>query len=252
MKAHSQNFRSLAGVVIIFLVFSSMPLLAQNEEAVTTIRGKILDQRTGKPLIFASIFVVNSGVATVSNSEGDFILKVPQSLQSNPIKFSFMGYKPVLYKLSDLKPDDNAISLDLETINIKDVIVRANDPVALIKRALENVPENYGNSPSVCTAFYRESILQNRQYAGVAEAVLTIYKSGYSTQTDNDRIKVFKGRKSQDVRKMDTLIFKLQGGHYVALLLDLAKNPETFMEEQYFNNYIYQPVTLTNIEGRET
>jgi hypothetical protein len=252
MKTHSQNFRLLTGVVSMLLIFSFMSLYAQNEEAVTTVRGKILDQRTGKPLIFASIFVVNSGVATVSNSEGDFILKVPQSLQSNPVKFSFMGYRPALYKLSDLKTDNNVISLDLETINIKDVIVRANDPVALIKRALENIPGNYGSSPSLCTAFYRESILQNRQYAGVAEAVLTIYKSGYSPQKDNDRIKVFKGRKSQDIKKMDTLIFKLQGGHYVALLLDLAKNPETFMDEQYFNNYIYQPVTLTSIEGRET
>ena len=253
MKTNSQNVRSIAGLLIIFLTsFIVVPVWAQSDEPVTTIRGKIIDQKTEKPLVFASVLVVNTGVGTVSNNEGDFILKVPVSLKDNAIRFSFMGYKSLSYKLSDLKPDNNIVSLSLETINIKDVVVRANDPVSLIKRAIENVPENYGTAPYLCTAFYREVIMQNRQYAGVAEAVLNIYKASYNNTSANDRIKVFKGRKSQDVTRMDTLIFKLQGGHYVALLLDLAKNPETFMDENYFNSYVYQPVTITNIEGRET
>jgi len=253
MKTTLGNFRSITGLLaILFLSFIAVPVGAQNDEPVTTIRGKIIDQKTEKPLVFASILIVNSGVGTVSNNEGEFILKVPLSLQANTIKFSFMGYKSVIYKLIDLKTENNLISMSLETINIKDVIIRANDPISLIRRAIENVPDNYGTSPYLCTAFYRESIMQNKQYAGVAEAVLSIYKSSYNSQVSSDRIKVYKGRKSQDIRRMDTLIFKLQGGHYVAMLLDLAKNPETFMQEEYFNNYIYQPVTTTNIEGRET
>jgi hypothetical protein len=253
MKTISRNFRSITGLLAMLLFsFIVIPVWAQNEEAVTTIRGKIIDQKTEKPLVFASILILNSGVGTVSNNEGEFILKVPLSLRGNTIKFSFMGYKPITYKLDDLKPESNVISMSLETINIKDVIVRANDPIALIKRAIENVPDNYGTAPYLCTAFYRESVMQNKNYAGVAEAVLNIYKSSYGNQNTSDRIKVYKGRKSQDIKRMDTLIFKLQGGHYVAMLLDLAKNPETFMTEEYFNNYVYQPVTVTNIEGRET
>jgi hypothetical protein len=154
--------------------------------------------------------------------------------------------------LSDLKEIDNVIGLKPETVYIKEVIVRTNDPVALIKSAVKNVPENYGNSPYLCTAFYREAIMQNKQYVGIAEAVLNIYKSRYTSEVESDRIKVFKGRKSQDVKKMDTLIFKLQGGTNVALLLDLAKNPESFMTDAYFEDYDYQPVSITNIEGRET
>lgn len=253
MKTILRNYKLMTGLLALCIFsFTVIPVWAQNEEAVTTIRGKVIDQKTEKPLVFASVLIQNSGVGTVSNNEGEFILKVPESLKGNMIRFSFMGYKPIAYKLSELKPDNNVISMNVETINIRDVVVHANDPITLIKRALENVPDNYGTAPYLCTAFYRESIMQNKNYAGVAEAVLNIYKSSYNNQSASDRIKVFKGRKSQDVKRMDTLIFKLQGGHYVAMLLDLAKNPETFMTEDFFNNYVYQPVTVTNIEGRET
>jgi hypothetical protein len=253
MKTDSKNLRSFAGLLaMLVLSFIAISAWGQNEEPVTVIRGKIIDQKSEKPLAFASIWVVNSGVGTVSNSEGDFILKVPQSQKSNNIKISFMGYKTVVFKPGELKSEANTIAMSLETINIKDVIVRSNDPASLIKRAMENVPENYGTAPYLCTAFYRESIMQNHQYAGVAEAVLNIYKSSYGNQVTADRVKVFKGRKSQDVKKMDTVIFKLQGGTYVAMLLDLAKNPETFLEEDFFNDFAYQPVAITNVEGRET
>jgi len=253
MKTNLKNFRSIIGLfTLLVMSFVALTLQAQTEEAVSVIRGKIVDQKTEKPLVFASVLVVNSGVGTVSNNEGEFILKVPQSLKSSSIRFSFMGYKSVTFKLGELKSDNNIVPMAFETINIKDVIVRANDPITLIKRAIENVPNNYGVAPYLCTAFYRESIMKNKTYAGVAEAVLNIYKSSYNNRMSEDRIKVFKGRKSQDIKKIDTLIFKLQGGHSTAMLLDLAKNPITFMQDDYFSNFVYQPVTVTNIEGRET
>lgn len=253
MKTNSKNLRSFAGLLaMIVLSFIAVSAWAQSEEPVTVIRGKVIDQKTEKPLSFASILVVNTSIGTVSNNDGEFIIKVPTALKNNDIKISFMGYKTIYVKPGSLKPDMNTFGMDLEVINIKDVIVRSNDPVSLIRRALDNVPANYGSAPFLCTAFYRESLMQNRQYAGVAEAVFNIYKSSYRSYGNDDRLKVFKGRKSQDVKKMDTLIFKLQGGHYVAMLLDLAKNPETFLQEEYFNYFAYQPVTVTNIEGRET
>ena len=255
MKTKVSNLRNYAVLAITMLLcaFVTAPAISQTtDEPVTVVRGKLIDQDTKKPIIFANVYVEKTSVGTVSNSEGEFILKVPASLKEKPINVSYMGYKTVSVKLSDMKSDNNVIALNPETINIKELIVRTNDPQSLIRGAMKNIAANYGENPYLCTAFYRESVMQNRQYVGVAEAVLDIYKSRYTNERESDRIKVFKGRKSQDVRKMDTLIFKLQGGHYVALLLDLAKNPQSFMTESFFTDYNYQPVTITNIEGRET
>lgn len=252
MKTHNNILKLMAGwFIFILFVFSFTPAMAGDDE-VSVIRGKLIDQTTKKPLMFANIYLDNTGIGTVSNGEGEFILKIPVNQVGHPVKISYMGYKSLTYNFNDLARDYNVIPMELEAINIKEVIVRTNDPISLIRGVIKNIPDNYGRTPYLGTAFYRESAMQNRQYVGVAEAVLSIYKSDYGNDMAEDRIKVFKGRKSQDVKHMDTLVFKLQGGHYVAMLLDLAKCPETFMLEKFFNIYNYQPVTTTNIEGRET
>lgn len=252
MKTNSNILKVMTGwLIFILLIISFTPAMAGDDQ-VSVIRGKLIDEANKKPLMFANIYVENTGVGTVSNGEGEFILKVPVNQQNHQIKVSYMGYKSIIFNFNDLTRDYNVIPMELEAINMKEVIVRTNDPLSLIRGVIKNIPENYGRTPYLGTAFYRESAMQNRQYVGIAEAILSVYKSDYGNETTEDRIKVFKGRKSQDVKRMDTLVFKLQGGHYVAMLLDLAKNPESFMLERYFNTYNFQPVTTTNIEGRET
>jgi len=48
------------------------------------------------------------------------------------------------------------------------------------------------------------------------------------------------GRKSQDVKKMDTIYFKLQGGPYSALMLDVVKNPGEILSYDFFEFYDYE------------
>lgn len=254
MKKYVINNNAIFSLAcLMILILATLPMKAQTaNETVTVVKGKILDQETKKPIAFANVFLSNTGIGTVSNAEGAFILKVPATVSSKTVLISFMGYKSQSYPLDALKPENNVIELATQSFNIQEVIVRTNDPVKLIEGVLHSIPANYGSTAYICTAFYRESIMQNKQYVGVAEAVLNIYKSKYTNNFESDRVKVFKGRKSEDVKRMDTILFKLRGGQQVAMLLDLAKNPETFLTESYFSQYDYQPVALTNIEGRET
>lgn len=217
-----------------------------------TLKGKIIDASSKKPIPYTNIYLANSNIGTISNNDGEFILKVPQNKTNVPIRISYMGYKIQDLTIEQIQMKNNVIELSTEVVTLKELVIRSNDPQNLIRSAIHNIPVNYGTAPYLCTAFYRESVMQNKQYVGLAEAVLTIYKSRYSNEFEADRVKVFKGRKSQDVKRMDTIMFKLQGGHQAVVMLDLAKNPETFMTEQYFNEYEFKPVSITNIEGRET
>jgi hypothetical protein len=217
-----------------------------------SVKGKIIDSSTKKPIPYTNIYLVNSNIGTISNNDGEFILKVPVNKTNAPIRISYMGYKNQDLTIEQIQMKENVIELSTEVVTLKELVIRSNDPQNLIRSAIHNIAANYGTSPYVCTAFYRESIMQNKQYVGLAEAVLNIYKSRYSNEFEADRVKVYKGRKSQDVKRMDTIMFKLQGGHQAVILLDLAKNPETFMTEEYFNEYEFKPVSITNIEGRET
>ena len=141
------------------------------------------------------------------------------------VGISNLGYKNLIISLSDLKDKENIIRLEIAATPLEQVVIRSDDPVELLKMAYRRINENYNTDPEMQVGFYRETVKQNRTYVAVAEAVLDVYKSPYTSLMDYDRVRIFKGRKSEDVKKMDTLMFKLQGGPRTSFLLDVVKNP---------------------------
>lgn len=217
-----------------------------------TYSGKITDSETKEPVAFANVYLEESSIGTVSNLDGEFILKVPSTMQEEKLNISFVGYKTYEISLEDLKKVTNSISIVPDPIPIQEVIIRTGDPLELLRKAISRIGQNYTLSPEMLTAFYRETVKQNRHYVAVSEAVLDIYKSSYKNYFDADRLKIFKGRKSQDVKRMDTILFKLQGGPKTSLLLDVVKNPSTLLSEDFFKYYDYKLNGVINIDNRET
>jgi hypothetical protein len=63
---------------------------------------------------------------------------------------------------------------------------------------------------------------------------------------------MYKARKSTDYTKLDTLVFKLQGGPYTNLMLDVMKNPEMIFTEDMIGNYQFTLNDITKIGDRLT
>jgi hypothetical protein len=99
------------------------------------------------------------------------------------------------------------------------------------------------------TGFYRESIKKRNRYVGLSEAVVNIYKSSY-TGLSNDQVQIYKGRKGTDVRKLDTLMFKLQGGPATTLLLDVIKNPTVILDADLIEYYDFAIVNMIKIGSK--
>jgi hypothetical protein len=57
----------------------------------TQIKGKIIDSRTKNVLSFATLSLNGDNISTVTNSEGDFSLKVPNSKIDIRLLISFIG-----------------------------------------------------------------------------------------------------------------------------------------------------------------
>jgi hypothetical protein len=224
---------------------------APQDTAFRTFNGKVIDHATRKPIIFANVYLIGSSLGTVTNTEGEFILKVPVSEMNNKVGISNLGYKNLVINLSDLKTKENIIKLELAATPLEQVVIRTDDPIELLKMANRRINENYNTNPEMQVGFYRETVKQNRSYVAVAEAVLDVYKSSYNSMVDYDRVKIFKGRKSEDVKKMDTLMFKLQGGPRTSFLLDVVKNPGELMSEEYFDKYNFKFAGFATIDGRD-
>jgi hypothetical protein len=223
----------------------------QDSTEYQSFQGKVVEIQTGKPIIFASIFLSGTNIGTVSNSEGEFLIKVPMFLDNKMIGFSSIGYKNLEIPINQLDPEDNLVELEPNPILIEEVTIVNQDARDLLNMAMESIPDNYSNDPLMMTSFYRETIKQNRNFVSVSEAVLDGYKSSYTNVSDLDRVKVFKGRKSQDVKKMDTVLFKLQGGPQTMFLLDIVKNPGELFEPEIMDYYTYLMGGIININDRQ-
>jgi hypothetical protein len=216
-----------------------------------TFNGKIIDSQTGEPLVFANVVLRNTNIGTVTNADGEYLIKAPGNWGISELEITHIGYRSRIVKMSGLNGQSDEIALDPSTVQIPAVTVSYGDPLELLRNALRNIPENYSADPVMMKAFYRETIKQNRNYVGVAEAVLDIYKTEYDAVTGPDRTQIYKGRKSQDVKRMDTIVVKLQGGPFISLMLDIAKHPGEILSEDYLGWYEYAYGGLTTVQDRE-
>jgi hypothetical protein len=100
------------------------------------------------------------------------------------------------------------------------------------------------------TSFYRETVKKNRTYVAIGEAVVEIFKAPYDNFVRYDGARIYKGRKNNDVSKMDTVLFKLQGGPTTSLELDMVKNPEMVLTLESMKNYDYSLLNIVEIDNK--
>lgn len=245
--------RTIQVVLFVFAMsFASIGILAENEwqgEAVTQFKGTVYDSKTNDPLVFATLAVEGTHIATVSNADGEFTFKVPIEYAEGNILVSYIGYKKKAISIKSLQPEGNVIKLDMTTVPLVEVSVFPSDPDLLIRAVMNRRDQNYMDVATSKTAFYRETIKKGWNYVSLTEAVVDIYKHPYSSSRD-DQAKLIIGRKSTDYSKIDTLVFRLQGGPVSALMLDIMKEPYTLFDQEMLEYYTFEMSNITRVDDR--
>jgi hypothetical protein len=251
-------FTAIASALLLIMTAGDMTVSAapakskkDKPQQVSTIRGKVVDAETNQPLVFAGIAVQGSNVATVTNLDGEFTLKLTGNETGN-LEFSYVGYKNKVMALDEMKTNGqrNVIGLETAMIPIKEVIVKPLVPEEIMEQVISRFDENYPGVANDMTGFYRETIRKNRTYISIGEAVVEVFKAPYQNDLRYDAVRIYKGRKSNDVEKMDTVLFKLQGGPTTTLYLDVVKNPETFLTREALSQYDLELSSIAVIDDR--
>jgi hypothetical protein len=223
---------------------------AQNgNDSFLTITGLLKDAKTGEKIIYATISVPNTGIGTVSNSDGEFTLKVNKSLNAEYFEVSHLSYATTKFKISESLGKDKTLYIEPQFLMLKEISVIPKDARGIVEMALRNIRKNYSEIPNMMTGFYRETIRQRRDYLSISEAVVDIYKAPYPTMQE-DQVKIYKGRKGSNVKKADTLMVQLQGGPNVAMLLDIVKNTDLSIALDNLDNYKFEFGSLVNIDDK--
>lgn len=236
--------------LITVLIFSVQLIQAQHPENFKEYKGVVKDQNSNAEIVFGTVSVIGTNIGTVTNSDGEFSIKILDSNNASEIEFSHIGYNSKKIKITGLKEnEDNEIYLEASSINLAEITIRPENAKELMKKVLRKIPENYSENTLKSVGFYRETIKQRRSYLAISEALVDVYKAPYSSSAD-DRVKVYKGRKGNDVKKADTLAVKLQGGPYTTLLFDVAKNPFILLNTDVFPYYSFKIKNMKNIDGK--
>ena len=234
-------------LLTLVLCFSALTLWSQN--AFTEYKGMVVDGETQKPLEAVNLTVKNTNISTITNIDGNFILKVPESTSENAVVLSLLGYQTLEMSLNRLSGDNTIITLKQAIIELPQVKVTGfASAETLVRKVFQDKKINNLDQPVLMTAFYRETIKRRNRNVSLTEAVVDLYKQSYLNRS-KDVMKLNKARKSTDYRRLDTIAFKLQGGPFSTLYLDIMKYPEYIFTDETISEYKYkfeQPATVND------
>jgi hypothetical protein len=206
------------------------PAIDTTAHNVKYITGKIVDSETSEPLPFATLALKNTGKGTVTNNNGNYGLKITPDLIDDTLSVSYLGYLRREITVKEALGNNVTIKMKREFISIPEIIIRNQNPLEIVARALKAIPKNYGTTPALMTGFYREGVLKKSELQTYSEAILQIYKSAYAGTLLGDQIKVYKSRKIENSDRRDTLTVRLKAGLSTCLELDGAKNTFDFLD----------------------
>ena len=246
----SKNYLTFSLFIFLIIGYSTNIQAYQVDQAnYNEYEGLVVDKNTNKPISSATISLQGTNISTITNDEGDFLLKVPKDKAGGKITISHLGYNDQSVQLSAFNGQLLTIELDPTVTELSEVNIDPRDPEALIRAVMKKKGTNYLSDNTIMTAFYRETIKKRRTYVSLSEAVVDVYKNPYKSAR-TDAIKLYKARKSADYKKLDTLTVKLQGGPTSTLYIDVMKNPEILFTDNMIETYEFSFDKSTKINDK--
>ncbi|HEY9044257.1 MAG TPA: carboxypeptidase-like regulatory domain-containing protein [Ohtaekwangia sp.] len=243
-------------VLLAWCIVISFNVIGQS--SFITLSGKVIDAQTQQSIPFASIYLKAKSTGTISNTAGEFILKIQQTSLRDTLVISSVGYKTVSIPIPERDRTSLAIYLVPAAVTLNEVTVDAETGLSIIKKALAKASVNYDTATVQLTAFYRENIWLADEELTYNESVLDIYKVERATDKFTDQIRIIKGRKKDIPHSQDIQFYywmsNISNGARGSLGDDLIQyrllrlNP---LNPENFRYYIYEYTETIHEDDRD-
>ncbi len=232
---------------LFFVVLFASPFLVLSKTF--TIKGVVVNKKTDEHVPFVSIAVSGTHHGTVSNRSGEFVLRLPGTLNNETITFSCIGYETL-----KLKPphNSNSITIKLLPLNyeVGEITVMPDSTLrTLIRKAYRKIPANYPNFRTYSKGFYRKAIKEyNGNYLVLIEAMLDVFKASYQNKSSG-QIRIDKSRKyiTPGIDSVNDISF--YGGHFIPHTSDLVKNRHPIVQAS--DKYKFKLSVTTQVSTQE-
>ncbi len=247
------NIRSLIIVILLLSGVTSATASILPSDRLIIVSGTVREKTHKKKLAGVNLSVRGRNIATVTNSEGAFTLKIPRSRIGAGILAEHIGYGTALLDGKRLYNGASMLTIWLTpaTKTLDELTVYGADAKSLVKEAIGKIPQNYSSSPNMFSSFYRETIQKGKRYVGISEAIIDVLKRPYRTRTiAGDRVRIAKGRRLMSQRKNDTIAVKIMGGPTLPVALDIVKNEDFLLNESDLDLYEFKMEPMDIIDDR--
>lgn len=175
-------------ILILFLV-TSLNCLAQQGDYFF---GRLSDENTGEPFVFATIRLQGKALGVISNNDGGF--KIPSDFQfkGDSLVISSMGYETKRIDFGSLRENSiNQILVKQLVFELSETVVTAKNKrnqskagkglkaEQIIRHAIEGIPDNYDKNPFELVGYYRDYQLQEKKYTNLNEALIKVFDQGF-------------------------------------------------------------------------
>lgn len=227
--------------LIIAFLMSSISLFAFTKgNDYFTISGVVRNESNNKRIDYANITIKGTNIGTIANENGEFTLKVKNSLDARLLVISHVGFVSSEIHIDGTDMENLKVSLVPRNTLLNEIVVRG-DAQAIVLDAIRRIKQNYETKNSMLTGFYRETARKRQHYINVSEAVVNVFKTDYKKRTaDFDRVQILKGRKLLSEKQGDTLAVRLLGGPNLAIFADIVKNSDVVLDEEYMMCYSFK------------
>ncbi len=176
----------------------------------TELKNIVLHGETFLPLESASVYVQETTIGTITNSDGRFVLVVPEKFKTDTLVVSSIGFKS--FKIPVNEFDDSVeLYLDPDVASLDEVLLIAetrpktgND---IMLRAIEELTYNLPDSAYLQKGFLRHKERNKKEFKWLIESAITLYDSGIDSISNGElKVNVDQVRKSYDLRDVDSLL----------------------------------------------
>ena len=227
-------------------MFCSLLMLLDAMAQKTVISGVVVNSATGRAIEGAN--VTAEGLSVVTNGDGYFVLKSDAKIET--IAVSHIGYRLKRVSVDGLSAENQKIRLEPMAIQLREVLVVADNPRELVNAAIRKIPQNYSPTPELYHCFYRETAMKRQHFICVAEGVVDMYKTSYQKGNGRDGVAISKGRRLLSPKRGDTLTVKVLGGPVAPVQLDVVKNTDFLLNSGELDHYELKMEVPTSIADR--
>ncbi|MEH6535460.1 MAG: carboxypeptidase-like regulatory domain-containing protein [Psychroserpens sp.] len=196
--------KNLKQLLVVFVLLFAIVGYSQTE-----LKNKIVDFGTLIPIESASIYIKNTTMGTVSNSDGKFVLQVAKEFSADTLIISSIGYKSFRIPVNEFD-NTTEIYLEEDIASLDEIVLiaeaRPKTGNEIVLKAIKKLEVNLPDSAYIQKGFLRHKERNKIEFKWLIESAITVYDSGYGSKSSEYlKINVDQMRKSYDLRDVDSI-----------------------------------------------